>query len=252
MKLLVYSDLHNEFSPFAVDETICVAADALILAGDIDLYGRGVRWAQSLSTRCGGKPVLMVAGNHEFYGGHFVHTLADMRLAAQGSQVQILENQAVTLHGVRFLGCTLWTDFALYGDRDRAMQTAGQGMTDYRVVDLDGQPLHPTDTLQRHRQSRAWLEQQLAQSFAGPTVVITHHAPSAQSIPPARQGNPLSPAYASKLDALLGAPVALWVHGHVHTSCDYLLNGTRIVCNPRGYLPSAPNPDFDPALMLTV
>ena len=28
---------------------------------------------------------------------------------------------------------------------------------------------------------------------------------------------------------------ALWIHGHTHTAFDYWVQGTRIVCNPRGY-----------------
>jgi hypothetical protein len=42
---------------------------------------------------------------------------------------------------------------------------------------------------------------------------------------------------------------ALWVHGHTHSSFDYLLNGTRVVCNPRGYplrrQGGFENPDFN-------
>jgi hypothetical protein len=36
-------------------------------------------------------------------------------------------------------------------------------------------------------------------------------------------------------------------HGHVHDSFDYLLNGTRVVCNPRGYAKDGVNetPLFD-------
>jgi hypothetical protein len=26
------------------------------------------------------------------------------------------------------------------------------------------------------------------------------------------------------------------VHGHTHTAFDYVENGARVVCNPRGYL----------------
>jgi hypothetical protein len=48
--------------------------------------------------------------------------------------------------------------------------------------------------------------------------------------------------------------VQLWIHGHTHDSFDYLLNGTRIVCNPRGYARSGvnENPLFDPDLIIPV
>ncbi|MBV8048843.1 MAG: metallophosphoesterase [Paludibacterium sp.] len=252
MKLLIYSDLHNEFTPFTAIDDACAAADVIVLAGDVDLHCRGVRWAQALSAQADGKPVLMVAGNHEFYNGHFTRTLAEMRRTAQGSTVHVLENDVITLDGVRFLGCSLWTDFALYGDPVPAAQAAGRGMNDYRLIGQgdDEHSLRPEDTLSRHRLSRAWLAQQLKQPFDGPTVVITHHAPSGRSLPPSRQGEVVSPAYASNLENLVGAPVALWIHGHIHSSCDYILHGTRVICNPRGYMPIQPNPQFNPACLI--
>jgi predicted phosphodiesterase len=27
----------------------------------------------------------------------------------------------------------------------------------------------------------------------------------------------------------------LWIHGHTHDPFDYEINGTRVICNPRGY-----------------
>ena len=42
--------------------------------------------------------------------------------------------------------------------------------------------------------------------------------------------------FVSDLDHLTGGDrVQLWIHGHTHDSFDYRLNGTRVVCNPRGY-----------------
>ena len=30
---------------------------------------------------------------------------------------------------------------------------------------------------------------------------------------------------------------ALWLHGHVHNSNDYMVGGTRVVSNPKGHGP---------------
>jgi calcineurin-like phosphoesterase family protein len=30
--------------------------------------------------------------------------------------------------------------------------------------------------------------------------------------------------------------VKLWIHGHTHDDFDYVINQTRVVCNPRGYV----------------
>jgi hypothetical protein len=97
-----------------------------------------------------------------------------------------------------------------------------------------------------HLTGVAWLAQRLAEPFAGPTVVVTHHLPHRECIHPKYEGTRFNPCFASDLDHLVRAPVALWVHGHTHESIDFLVNGTRVVCNPRGYLPHEPNPSFDP------
>lgn len=67
MKILIYSDLHNEFDCFTPPS---VEVDLVILAGDIDLLNRGVKWAnQSFSS-----DVIYCSGNHEFYKGHLTRT----------------------------------------------------------------------------------------------------------------------------------------------------------------------------------
>jgi Icc-related predicted phosphoesterase len=86
----------------------------------------------------------------------------------------------------------------------------------------------------------------LAEPFDGKTVVVTHHAPSSQSVHPRYARDLLTPAFASNLENLVeGDRVALWIHGHMHESFDYEIYGTRVVCNPRGYAPKALNEDFD-------
>lgn len=260
MRLLIYSDLHNEFEPFESDPYLTGIADVIVLAGDIDLNIRGVTWAKSLSIAAGDKPIIMVAGNHEFYGGHFDQALVDMRAAAAGSQVHLLENDEIIIDDVRFLGCTLWTDFELHGAGESmrvAADEAGRRMNDFRKIAYGAggetpRLLEPLDTIRRHHASRDWLASKLAMPFAGPTIVVTHYAPSSQSIADRFKSSPLSPAFASNLESMMGPEIALWVHGHVHDSFDYEINGTRIVCNPRGYIPADPNPEFIKAMLVEV
>jgi Icc-related predicted phosphoesterase len=66
------------------------------------------------------------------------------------------------------------------------------------------------------------------------------------------RGDLLNPCFASDLSALLRPPVKLWIHGHTHESMDYDIEGTRVVCNPRGYLPEEPNKRFNPRLVVEV
>jgi predicted phosphodiesterase len=247
MKIQLLSDLHLEFARFDPPHT---DADVVILAGDIDLGAKAVEWA-ALAFR---QPVLLVPGNHEYYGGHLERTLAQMRRMAQGTQVKVLDRDTEDIGGVRFLGVTLWTDFLLTRDAGAAQREAQARMTDYRRIHAGrNRRMRPADALQAHVAGRRYLEQALAAPVDGPTVVITHHAPSPRSIVERYRGRShLDAAYASDLELLMGSGVALWVHGHTHDSLDYRVTGTRVVCNPRGYVPLEPNLDFDPGLVLEV
>ena len=100
-----------------------------------------------------------------------------------------------------------------------------------------------------------WLEARLATAHEGPTVVITHHAPSPKSIHPRFAGSLLNACFVSDAERLMGADrVPLWIHGHTHDSFDYRVDGTRVVCNPRGYAKSGTNENalFDANLTLDV
>ena len=48
-----------------------------------------------------------------------------------------------------------------------------------------------------------------------------------------------------------GSRARLWIHGHTHDSFDYVVNGTRVLCNPRGYAKNGANenPLFDANLI---
>lgn len=264
MKLLILSDLHNEFESLVAMPSAVAEADAIVLAGDIHTRDRSVEWARAFVDDPA-KPVILVAGNHEFYRGHFDHSLSKLRELAQGTNIHLLENDVLVVGGVRFLGCTLWTDFKLYGisiSPAICMRDAQQAMNDFRLIRATPsyRKLYPADTVRRHEVSRAWLRNALSEPFAGKTVVVTHHAPSTGSVGAEYEGDSLTPAYASDLEDLMGPAVSLWIHGHMHTSFDYIvpggdtsdMQGTRVICNPRGYSPRHLNQDFNPGMLIDV
>ena len=243
MRLLILSDLHLEVwrddAP-AIDIATS-RPDVVILAGDIDTGSHAITWA---ARTFGALPVLYVHGNHEGYG-HQLEAMQDaVRDAcasanAHGANIRLLDGDAAVLDGVRFLGITLWTDFLLFGEerQEEALNAAQSYMPDYKRISTGGATprlLCAADTAQLHAQHKAWLTQQLAQPFDGKTVVITHMAPSMLSVEEQYAANLGSPAFASQLDALV-AQADLWVHGHMHASLDYRIEGCRVVCNPCGY-----------------
>ncbi|TFZ06158.1 metallophosphoesterase [Ramlibacter henchirensis] len=253
MRLNLLSDLHLSKAGLDVPDN---DADLVVLAGDIARPDAAVQWAMQIR-----KPVLYVPGNHEFYGGSLSGTVQRLRELSAGSNVRILHDDEVVVGGVRFLGTPLWTDFLLYGDgqlRDAAVQEAMRRMYDFQRIYLDEQcqqvftPLDSACLFLRHS---AWLEHGLGKRFDGPTVVVSHHAPSPRSIDPRFEGSLLNACFASHAEHLLnGGRAVLWMHGHMHHSVDYRLHGVRVVSNPRGYFMGGrpENPRFDINFTVTV
>ncbi len=250
MKLHVLSDLHLEHAPFTAPE---VDADVVVLAGDTAPGTVGVEWARS---RFDGRPVLYVAGNHEFYGHDLPGLVDRLREAAVGSSVQVLENDAAVIDGVRFLGCSLWTDFDFAGPENRGhtMRICERIVNDYTRIQASGlgRGLRPQDTRDIHVASRAWLATSLAEPHDGPTVVITHHAPIVRRRPDHSVLQAVGGAFASDLSVMMdGEAVRLWVFGHIHRMVDTVVHGTRVISNQRGY-PHEPVDGFDPGMVVTV
>ncbi len=255
MKVLVLSDLHLEFgAPLHLD--VDADYDIVVLAGDIHSPGtKAVQWACRDST-FGGRPVLLVPGNHEYYSRVLPTELQQMRSAARNSNVHLLSRDVVTIDGVRFIGCTLWTDFQLAvvqpdgsetTNVERALNTASLGLNDFRCIELQAtmqsqsrerqlrRLLRAEDTLAMHWVDRDWLRRALAEPFAGPTIVVTHHAPSMGSVDSKYASDWLTPSFVSNLPDSFFEEPTLWIHGHTHTQFDYQRNNCRIVSNPRGY-----------------
>lgn len=249
MKLNILSDLHLTVAPLAQPRN---DADIVILAGDIARPRDAVAWAQAFA-----KPVLYVPGNHEFYGGEIDETRAALRAASEDTCVRVLDDDVIVHDGVRFVGSTLWTDFLLFGEeqREAAMREGQRFLRDFTRIRYGDAPYTPQDSVARFATHRRFLERVLATPFAGSTVVVTHHAPSPASVHPRFHRSALNACFVSDLEALMdGSRVALWIHGHTHDSFDYVVNGTRVVCNPRGYAPHGENENarFDPDFVVAI
>lgn len=229
MKITLFSDIHLEYGGWDVPADS--AADVVVLAGDIHTKGRGVLWAQKHFKQ----PVIYVPGNHEFWRhSNWEHELQRMRVLAENSNVHVLDNDALELDGIRFVGSTLWSDFKKNG-LTQARDAASRTYNDLQYIRSGGYKRVNVDWLiMRHEKCVRYLTEALRECDADKTVVVTHHAPTYRSLPADRQEHPLAGAYASDLEHLMGRS-RYWLHGHVHDSQDYTVSGTRVVCNPRGY-----------------
>jgi predicted phosphodiesterase len=260
VKLWILSDLHIEQSLWDLP-AVRPDYDVLVAAGDIHFATDAVLW---LAQRAVGKPVVYVPGNHEWYGYKrrlvIEEELPAARKLASELGVHFLWDDEVVINGVRFLGTSLWTDYALHWEVADSMAYAKWRMNDHRVIfpRADMKPLEPSEARSWHCKSRAWLTEQLREKFSGRTVVVTHHLPHPRSIAPQYTGNHLNPAYCSDLSDLVeSSGAALWVHGHTHSSCNYMAGRTQIVANPKGYGPRSPgghieNQSFDERLVIEI
>ncbi len=220
MRILVLSDLHLEFRRgYEVPQD--VEFDIVVLAGDIHRPGtEAITWAQkSFQT-----PVIFVPGNHEYYGTELRSELEAMRGAAAGSHVHLLQQGVAQIDDVTFIGCTLWTDFAVpignesepisyfeESDVERALRESNNRLSDFTSVtiadtsiprhrgeDVKVRRLRAEDELVMHWVDRSWLQRQVSLTDAK-TVVVTHHAPHRRSIAPRYRSDWVTPAFVSDL-----------------------------------------------------
>ncbi len=147
MKIQLLSDLHREMDPtFSVPDT---DADVIILAGDIDVGIKGIEWAISEALRLQ-KSVLYIAGNHEYYRHEYFSLQGQIREIAEScSLVHFLECDEIIIGDVRFLGTTLWTDYACtrLSEQSENMRLMGSIMQDHYVISMTDRPFTPADAL---------------------------------------------------------------------------------------------------------
>lgn len=233
MRLWIVSDLHMDAAYWVPDRI--PSHHAMIIAGDVDKAAAETEQTLLMLAKWSLAPIVFVPGNHDVMG-------VDIDAWDRGNEdlldrgVFVLSSgQSIVIGGVRFVGATLWSDFGLADDVYASEAWAARHMPEYqRVRRPDGGLIWPADTRDTHRRHRAAIEAVLATPHAGPTVVITHHAPSRQSI--AGAVDVPDAAFASDLEPMfLRHQPDLWVHGHVHQHHDYTVGNTRILANPRGY-----------------
>ena len=275
MKIQIASDLHIEFdsplsSPFTLDKT---DADVIVLAGDIGVgFQQEADFCERLS-QDHQKDVVFVLGNHSFYGRGNIDQIRDQWSEADIVGVNYIDyghgwiyDENLNEGEVMFTGGILWTDFAK--TNLESMRVAEAGMNDYRGCRMDiytGEgtkevPFTPSRSVKEHYLIKEWIKDSVDNiwSTVKKKVVVTHHLPCLKSIPEEFQRYPentLNPAYASDMEEWIKERngIDLWIHGHTHDSFDYELgNGTRIVCNPRGYYNYAENSQFNKSLVVEV
>lgn len=259
MRVWIWSDTHTELQSVRLPDSVPAGADVLVIAGDL-AHADEIEFELEYLAGRYELPIVFVPGNHEFYVDRHRSGLdrgldADRR-RMQGinelSQnwarpVHVLDDSDVVIDGVRFLGSTLWTDFAF----DRAAEAEGyspdeiavenmkfarMSMMDYRLIP----GLDAAAVLDMHRKSRDYLCRELAHDFVGRTVVVSHHVPHPSGEPPVYRNEPGNGYFTNSTGAFgeileSGRGPDLWIYGHTHYPANVEIGRTRLLCNPHGY-----------------
>jgi predicted phosphodiesterase len=255
MKLQIMSDLHVDYPGSRGIPPLAPGVGLVVVAGDTC---QGLVLAIETLRRAYPSPteIVMVAGNHEFWSRKlgFEEHLEAGRAAASLHGVRLLENSVETIEGIRIMGCTLWTDYELYGPdtREAAMGAAAGYMLDHKRIKWSREPwerFRPAEARTLHRRSRRFFEEELAKPHPGPSVCVSHHAMTMDAIAPAHQSDILSSAYASEMLPMIERfQPDLVITGHTHHQMDLKRGLTRMISNAAGYADE--NRHFDPSLVV--
>ncbi len=274
MNIQLLSDLHLESHP-DFQARPAPGADLLVLAGDIGSYQGGSLLAARGDADFGlarfspvhgwPTPVLFIPGNHEYDGLDFDAAHARLRDTCDRLGLTWLERETVVWSGVRFVGTTLWSDFDALGPpaADHAAVLAQQLRARekaFRAADFylrktggtrGGAPFLAEAVREQALVCQRWLRDALDTPFDGPTVAVTHFAPSLRSADPRYGLSPGTAGFCNALDDLL-PQARLWLHGHLHAPSDYVHHGCRVVANPLGYLRKGEQAAFRPGCIVSL
>lgn len=246
MKLRIMSDLHvdvNERFPLT-----CMEGDEKIftlIAGDIS--GDPVedcRWLENNTNMQGA----FISGNHIVYNdeGKTIQELQDSLKVCfpneDGQGWRYLEKDHIVLENEKtvIIGATLWTNYKYGGpDQNYNMMIAKQALNDFRWGKISPtELLTPQWCLEEHNKSLEYIDKICKEYKDYDVVILSHHAPGEESIPPIYKNEPSNTAYTSDLSEFIKnhSNIKLWVHGHVHNFCEYEIGDCKVVCNPRGYV----------------
>lgn len=250
MNVQIMSDLHLDTGSEGVPP-LTAGVDLVAVAGDT--CEGVVKAVETLRVGYPDVDIVMVTGNHEYYGYVWHEELEAGRERARELGVHLLECESAFFGRLRVLGATFWTDYSLFGPglQQAAMRAAYDQMRDHKRIRWNREPwmrFRPQEALSLHRRSRNFFEAELARPHDGPTFLLAHHAMTWEALDPVNERSLLAAAYVSEIPFATEADYVLT--GHTHRPMDFRRGRTRFVSNPRGY------PDegvrFDPAFVIEI
>lgn len=215
MKIALFSDIHLEHRDYAVWNDIAFwlheeirdeGVDLVVNAGDTH-HDAEIRDITRGSFEKAGYQYIDVLGNHDCYGGKFPE----------------YGFEATTFGDVKVVHGSMWTNF---DDKFDVMEEARRWISDFRFID-NATPRMMVEEFDRFCEYVDTVK---------PDVVVSHFAPSPESVVDQFKGQTLNPYFCPDAFKNTVHRPKLWLHGHIHNPVDYVSkHGVRVVANPLGY-----------------
>lgn len=230
MKFSLVSDMHvNHPQPKTPYDNL---EQVVVVAGDTANGLEGLRFLQKLKNK--GFTVIAVDGNHEHYSN------ASQDRSIEETTARFRENHpwTVELEGITFVQRNGW-----YWVEHEALWS--NYMNDQKYCRTYAEEVNARAVADAVYLREALTE---ARDYQHKVVVTTHTAPCLETLNKEFEGhysndwywNPsMRPLLAEFKDTIL-----VWCHGHTHAFADVVIDGVRVVANPRGY--PGENPDWKP------
>lgn len=242
-KALVMSDLHLEYGN-KINIPVIDGVKFLILAGDIGSNQSHLEFIKDCASKY---TVIYVLGNHEFYG-FTLKEVRDFWSSVKIDNFYFLDNSSVVIDDIEFIGSTLWLDFNR--QNFHTVYNATTEIKDFRKIfnANNDEYITPQEIYTEFEKSYDYLKDSLYNDNGHVKVLVTHYGISHQSVHHSYLNHPsdlkMNHYFTSNLDYFIGNSLAnVAIHGHMHTSSDYMLGNVHVVCEPVGY-PDNINPEF--------
>lgn len=256
LKIGLHSDLHLELQQPPGDFLSGPVPDILILAGDIAYIDQVHPFLVELSENFTEMDIIYVCGNHEFYHrSHMDKEIATLkRNVKKQPRIHFLQCDVIELHGIRFLGCTAWSEMLYFG-KDRVNDIAnlvGNCVNDFHVIRYQDQIFTPRNATAIGKKHRKFLESKLSEKSDLPTVVVTHFSPTVEYGNARFRISELSAYFSNTYEDIIQKNQPdFWCFGHTHYNVDTFSGKTRIISNQKGYGRECEG-DYDPNFIFEI
>jgi Icc-related predicted phosphoesterase len=252
MKIQYCSDLHLEFTEnveYLHSNSICPAADILILAGDIIPFRKELaneRYFDFLSKAF--KEVYWLPGNHEYYNCDILHHNSSGKKRVRDN-IYIVNDQFVSIDGIDFIFTTLWSKIS---PPKEAIIT--RSLSDFYQIKVGNDFLYPSFYNSLHQQSIHFLESSLQLANSNKCVVISHHVPTLLNYPSKYLNSPINEAFAVELtDIIEKYQPDAWIYGHSHVNTpEFSIGRTKMLTNQLGYVHLNEHSTFKPKSVISI